>query len=79
MEYSRGKKRSLKKLKIYYSVLFGSVQQPNPKRNQVSGVFGTFALFESCGNAGNQATPQSWKVPIKTIVDTLKSQDTFSV
>lgn len=37
-----------------------------------------FALFESCGNDSNQATPQSWKALVKTIADILMSQDMFS-
>lgn len=36
-----------------------------------------FVLFESCGNASNQATSQSWRTLVKTITDTLMSQDTF--
>lgn len=75
------KKWSLNKLQRIYSSVFFWIYTVDQsinwnflkKKNRTKHI--CFALFESCGNDGNQATSQSWRALVKAITDTLMSQD----
>lgn len=80
MEYLRQKKKKIIKAAEdlqFCFVWIRTVDQSINRNLKKKPTTICFVLFESCGNASNQATTQSQRTLVKTITDALMSQDMF--